>query len=208
MTKKWYSPKDVAQLLSVSSSTLRSWASLFADALSPTAAKPPSLAGGRLGGRLYTDSDIAVLRKASDLLRDGLSYEQVMATLQIGGAAASKQETIQTTDATKPATQPTAVVPFAELTTALQAIADQKQRLDRIETRLTELEKRLADEYALITDHLFLWQSRRNGRWNRYLVWREGGTVFRFYLGPATEQEVKHWQEHVQGLYIESKLEP
>ena len=196
-------------MLGVSSSTLRNWASLFADALSPTAAKPPQLPNGNLGARLYHDTDIVVLSKASEMLRRGMSYEAIAAALT--GKELPQPEPAQPADgkppqplpAPSPVSHTVMIQPLGELGGVLQAIADQKTQLERIEARLADMERRIATEYALVTHHLILTQSRRTGRWSRYLVWRASGLIYQFYLGPASEHDVKQWQEHVLGLYLE-----
>jgi uncharacterized coiled-coil protein SlyX len=104
-------------------------------------------------------------------------------------------------------TQPAVMTELlTQLTPLLQTIADQQTRMEKMEERLTETEDRLAAAYTLMANHLFLSQSRRSGRWSRYLIWRESNMVYQFYLGPATEQEVKQLQ--AQATQIEIDVEP
>ena len=195
MPDKWYRPRDAAQLLGIAASTLRGWARRFAAALSPAAAEPPRLPDGRLGGRLYNEADMKVLRRINELLAQGLSYDQVAETLNIGefehrAAQSAASRSVQPQE-TKPA------APLSELSEALRLLADQKERLDRFEARMTDMEQRFAQEYAQIVNHVLLHQSRRSGRWSRYFVWRESGRIYQFYLGPATAQEIQVWHAQV-----------
>jgi uncharacterized coiled-coil protein SlyX len=104
-------------------------------------------------------------------------------------------------------TQQPAVVTelMTQLTPLLQTLAAQQARLEKMEERLTETEDRLAAAYTLMANHLFLSQSRRSGRWSRYLIWRESNMVYQFYLGPATEQEVKQLQARATEIEVEAE---
>lgn len=66
------SPRDVANELEISTSTLRRWSDEFADYLSIGA----GTAKGR-SHRRYTDNDVGMLSKIKMLMDSGLTYEQV-----------------------------------------------------------------------------------------------------------------------------------
>lgn len=74
-------PKDVADQLGISPATLRLWSNRFADVLSPAAQKATTEAGTS-AQRRYTDSDLAIFRRAKTLLGDGNTYESTLAQLQ------------------------------------------------------------------------------------------------------------------------------
>ncbi|MFQ6016519.1 MAG: MerR family transcriptional regulator [Anaerolineae bacterium] len=182
MAEERYRPKEVRQKLGIASSTLRAWAKQFASSLSPGAANPPRLPDGRIGSRLYTAEDLATLQRAKELLAQGLTYRQVAEVLTRG----------MTTAAVGTAAIPP-LAPLDELIDVLHTIADQSGRLDRLESRLDDLEKWLARSDG--RGRIVLHKSRRTGRWSRYQVWREGGLLFQFYLGPATDKEIDAWLE-------------
>ena len=125
-------PKEVARQLDVASSTLRAWSAQFASQLSTTA-NPPKEASGRIGRRLYSPSDVATLTRAKVLLDSGLPFSRVLAILQ-----------------TEPETLPAVVSPghlaeSGDVARALVAITElaisQRQRLDDVEARLSQLEE-------------------------------------------------------------------
>lgn len=70
-------PAQTATALTVSPSTLRRWSTVLAAQLSPSA-NPPK---GKK--RSYTGEDLAVLRRAADLIRAGRSPEDVVTLLTI-----------------------------------------------------------------------------------------------------------------------------
>lgn len=59
------SPGEVARELGVSSATLRRWARLFRDWLSPEARRPRQ--------RRYTDADVLIFQAIKGMLQEGLT---------------------------------------------------------------------------------------------------------------------------------------
>ena len=125
-------PKEVTAQLGIASSTLRAWSTRFASVLSKDANPPEGPTGG-VGRRLYNPSDVATLARARDLLASGLTFDRTLATLQ-----------------TEPEPQPLAVqepraLATSDLGRALLTIADQTDRLDILERRISDLENRPQD---------------------------------------------------------------
>ncbi|HLH74341.1 MAG TPA: MerR family transcriptional regulator [Chloroflexota bacterium] len=79
-----YSPRQVEALLAVPASTLRVYATRFADLLSTSASGGRRQAGRGFGHRRYTAGDIAKLEQIKMLLDSGLSYALVRAQLTDG----------------------------------------------------------------------------------------------------------------------------
>ncbi|MEM7029168.1 MAG: MerR family transcriptional regulator [Chloroflexota bacterium] len=72
MEQEYKSPQDVSFQLDISPSTLRRWTDELAEFLSDEV--NPSNSNG---SRRYTNQDIERLREADELIKDGLTYEQV-----------------------------------------------------------------------------------------------------------------------------------
>ncbi len=79
-----YTPRQVASLLGVPASTLRSYAVEFSDLLS-AAARGTTGGTGSYRHRRYTAADVALLERAKVLLAAGLSYRAVAAQLAAEG---------------------------------------------------------------------------------------------------------------------------
>lgn len=75
-----YRPGEAARTLGVASATLRRYSVRFSDYLSPSASAAVAQGGGALK-RSYTESDIVLLKRASGLLDQGLTFDQVRARL-------------------------------------------------------------------------------------------------------------------------------
>ena len=65
--------KEVAELLGISPSTLRSWTKRFAEFLSPEAANPPPRKRRR-----YTEQDVALLMEVKGLRDQGFGYKHIL----------------------------------------------------------------------------------------------------------------------------------
>lgn len=76
-------PAEVCRRLGMPPSTLRIYSTKFAEVLSESAARPAVGGEGKVGYRLYTERDLVVLKKAKELLAQGLTYEQVLAELRL-----------------------------------------------------------------------------------------------------------------------------
>lgn len=75
-----YRPGEAAAILGVASATLRRYSVQFSDYLSPSASAAVADGGGALERR-YTESDIALLKRASGMLDRGLTFDQVRGQL-------------------------------------------------------------------------------------------------------------------------------
>lgn len=114
-------PKQTADALQVSTSTLRRWSSEFTPFLSP-----------RKGvKRLYTTDDLAMLRKVKDLFNEGLNTSQVSDALAI----------VDTSNTDK------ALINLADFATALMQARESNlilsEKVDTLTERLDALEKYL-----------------------------------------------------------------
>lgn len=74
-------PAEVAKELGVSTSTLRRWSQQFGDYLLSQAAQPTAGATGKAGHRRYTDTDVRVLMQVKQMMKDGLTVEEVRSQL-------------------------------------------------------------------------------------------------------------------------------
>ena len=81
-----YLPREVAEVLGVPPSTLRTYAANFGPLLSDRARPDDADAKGHRHRR-YDDADLQVLREAKELLDAGMSYQSVLARLGGDGIA-------------------------------------------------------------------------------------------------------------------------
>jgi len=135
--KKFYRPGEIASEIGIAASTLRTWAERFAGHFDGGVSDRKLTPSGRPEMRVYTDNDLAVLRKIQELLAGGLTFDQVGERLAIVDLPAVIPE---------PDSQALAMVPA--LAEALTTVADQRRRLDDVETRLEALEKRARPWWA------------------------------------------------------------
>lgn len=80
-------PAEVAELLGIPPSTLRTYAAAFGDLLSRGAQGDPAVAGRAFRHRRYTRADLRVLSRAKTLVDGGLSYQVARAQLSDDGPA-------------------------------------------------------------------------------------------------------------------------
>ena len=76
-----YRPREVAARLAIAPVTLRLWSSRFAAALS-SSARPARTNRGYPAQRRYTEADLQALLCVRDLLKQGLTYDQIQPRLQ------------------------------------------------------------------------------------------------------------------------------
>lgn len=126
-------------MLGVASATLRRYSVQFADHLSPSASAAVAQGGGALERR-DSESDIALLKRASGLLDQGLTFDQVRAQLGTQGAA----------PAHTPTTAPAAGLALVELVSGAQreAIAAQKQTIALLHAEVERLRAGLDQSQA------------------------------------------------------------
>ena len=138
---QYIKPVDVARQLGIADSTLRRYCTDFAKHLSSDAA--PDDAGTRRRFRL---SDVAVLRRAKELLDMGNTIEGVNDLLGLDDFSTAEAEEAQET--------PPSATPASDATQALVSLlggqviaaqADQAQRLSRQDMELGELLGQIAD---------------------------------------------------------------
>lgn len=79
-----FSPKDVCETLTVPASTLRRWAGLFADYLSPMKGKQ----------RRYTFADIDIFRQVRDLSQQGFTADRIKKQLTLMPKADETEKSI------------------------------------------------------------------------------------------------------------------
>jgi DNA-binding transcriptional MerR regulator len=119
-----YSPAQVAERFGVTPSTIRRWAVALPDHLSDHANPPPR------GHRRFTEDDLDVLQQAQDLLRSGVTLEQLndqLTALELGEGAQpmNAQESLAT------------------IAQTLTQLADQNKRMSRLEAEMAVLRQRL-----------------------------------------------------------------
>ena len=82
MAEQLLRPGDVARDLEIAANTLRVYSTRFGPVLTPSAARPAAGGGGGSGHRLYSARDVAVLRRARDLVGAGATYEEALDQLR------------------------------------------------------------------------------------------------------------------------------
>jgi DNA-binding transcriptional MerR regulator len=149
-----FTPKQVADSLNISATTIRNYSRLWAEYLSPSANPESGQA------RLYTEDDIAVMATIVALRDNQATTDQVRAALDAGErlapmrpveddpaadqdpAAKSQQTADQARAAAAVAAAEKAVTIYQDRVNQLEARADQ------LADRLIEAERRIADERA------------------------------------------------------------
>ena len=135
----FYSPKQVADSLGVSSSTVRRYAATFGDMLSEYA-NPES--GKR---RSFTTADIDILRVIQGYLAAGLSEEETRRQLSIHEPATiALRESPESTHGSSLEETLSVVVDQKQLLDAqARLIAEQGERIGRLEARLERLSQEI-----------------------------------------------------------------
>lgn len=140
-----YRPVDAAELLGVSTSTLRRWAQDFAEHLSASASPD---AGSR---RRFTTRDIAVLRHAKALLDARNATPAVNDLLRLEDFGDLEADQAAEAPATPPQAQDASTALVSLLgSQVITAQADQAQRVTYLEQRLASVESQLADLRVLV----------------------------------------------------------
>ena len=166
-----FTPSQVAEMLDISPPTLRRWSKRFASSLSE-GARP-----GQGRHRNYTHEDVEIMRRAKELLALGLTYEKVADILTV---QPQREEVLSLSVPEEGAGSLTQlqsgwVRAFqaiaqrdAELSQALETIADQRQEIQELKRGLEDLERKLEDRggmrelerVRLRLDILEKWQGR------------------------------------------------
>ena len=138
---QYIKPVEVARQMGIADSTLRRYCSDFAKHLSPDAA--PDDAGTR---RRFRPSDVAVLKRAKELLDAGNTIEGVNTLLGLDDFSTEEAE-----EAEEPPKSATTATDATQALVSLlggqviAAQADQAQRLTRQDVELGDLAEQLAD---------------------------------------------------------------
>lgn len=140
-----FTPKQVADSLNLSSTTIRNYSRLWADHLSPSA-NPQA---GQ--GRIYTEDDLAVMATIAALRDSQATTDQIRAALDAGQRlepVRPLQEEPPAGDADQAATGQAAAAAAAAASTAIEIYRDRvnvlERRADQLADRLIEAEKRAA----------------------------------------------------------------
>ncbi len=137
---QYFKPVEVARQLGIADSTLRRYSTDFARHLSPGAAPEPG------AKRLFRPSDVAILKRAKELLDMGNTIEAVNDLLAL--------EDFSTVEAEEAQETPPGATPASDATQALVSLlggqviaaqADQAQRLSRQDMELGDLAEQMAD---------------------------------------------------------------
>src|SRR4051812_36763717 len=89
-----YRPGEVAKELDIAPVTLRVWSNEFAPFLSDSAQRTVN-ARGKASHRIYSDSDIAILKRAAELLASGQTFDQVRRALTEAGPPPVSIQTLE-----------------------------------------------------------------------------------------------------------------
>ena len=157
-----YRPREMAERLGISASTLRLWSNQFADVLSNYATKAPTGDRTPAAQRRYTDDDLRTLLRAKALLAQGLTYEETKRRLSqdpppqqappLSDKAAPPEEalpslqalreTIEAKDKTIAALRDSLAFLDVYLFALRQEREDAKQNIHRLEREVAELRAR------------------------------------------------------------------
>ena len=139
-----YRPGEVATKLGIAAPTLRRWSVQFCDFLSESAGAPASESGSN-GERRYSESDIALLRRAQALLDRGLTFDETREELeQSPRDKAETEEKLQTamTQGTNSAIMSSALAAKDDTIMALkETVLVQKQQIALLEREIRRLEQ-------------------------------------------------------------------
>lgn len=140
-----YGPSEVAKLLQTSVTTIHRWSDQFSEHLSPQARRPEP--GER---RQYTESDIAVMRRAQRMLKAGVRWDDVNSQLYVlepGEAAPEPDEPArdEAPDATQERAQSTAGQ-------ALLILDQQTRLIDAQAGQLADQRAQIADQAARLRE--------------------------------------------------------
>jgi DNA-binding transcriptional MerR regulator len=89
-----YRPGEVAKRLDIAPVTLRVWSNEFAAFLGDSAQRTVN-ADGKANHRIYSDSDITVLKRAGELLASGQTFDQVRRALAEAGPPPVSIQTLE-----------------------------------------------------------------------------------------------------------------
>ena len=148
-------PGPAAARLGIAANTLRLYSVRFAACLSGTASAPRS-AGGGVGHRLYSAGDLAVLKRARELLASGLTYEEALARIRGEGAGAHSSRRPRTAPpltGQRPEEPGANLVALQEAVDAWRALAEERgreaadlrQQVRGLEQLVADLDRRLRD---------------------------------------------------------------
>lgn len=144
-----YGPSEVAKLLQTSVTTIHRWSDQFSEHLSPQARRPE--AGQR---RQYTESDVAVLRRAQHMLKAGVRWNDVNSQLYVWKPGEAEPEPDEPARDEAPRAAPDEAQERAQ-NTAGQAllILDQQTRLiDAQAGQLADQRAQIADQAARLRE--------------------------------------------------------
>jgi DNA-binding transcriptional MerR regulator len=135
-------PSAITNELSISASTLRNWATAFADYLSP-GSQPSITEKGTTTQRRFTDSDVAIFRLVKQHLDAGLTYDAIKELLAAGEAATPPTNGQHE----EPQTNPAIAIEVPQDASGLAVfIANQQATIQHLE-KLVALQERHFTEY-------------------------------------------------------------
>lgn len=160
-----YRPKEVADRLGISPSTLRLWSTHFASQLSEQANKLAPEGPGHAAQRRYTDDDIDTLTTVKQLLAQGLTYEEAKAKLrrrpqqadsrpeaplpttpaEIDASLASMREALEAKDKAIAALKESLAFMDIYLRTVLQEREDARAREGHLQRELAQLRAQIRE---------------------------------------------------------------
>jgi len=133
-------PKNITDRLGISAPTLRLWSNNFSDVLSPGAQKSTTETGAA-AQRRYTDEDLALFRRAQELLNSGKTYDQTLATLKSEPVPEIKVEEpaqLYSNDKPGPSNSPVIVTDTHPIIAAFERALEAKDETIRTKDELIE----------------------------------------------------------------------
>lgn len=136
-----YRPGEVAKQLDIAPVTLRVWSNEFAAFLSDSAQRTLN-AEGKANHRIYSDSDIATLKRAREMLSSGQTFDQVRRALSDAGPPSVSIQTLEEIPRMLAQLQTSY---HRELSSKEETIAEQRSHIDslreEIERQQAEIER-------------------------------------------------------------------
>lgn len=155
-----FTPSQVSEILSIPPSTLRLYASKFADYLSPQEGRQH---------RLYNQYDIKVLQDIRDLAASNVPYSEIPQRLQVVRDAFETSDTSETSEGRKPSDLsliPEVVLDLEEskrlarsaidqITILAQLVDEQTKTIERQRDAIDQLQKKVLHDWQTYRDSHF-----------------------------------------------------
>ncbi len=181
-------PREVAQKLGISPSTLRLWSNQFSHELSELARKEGSSGAGPTAQRRYTAEDLQTLAQVKELLAEGLTYEETRRKLR--KQPAETGEKLPTEGDTEPSI-------------SQGPLADPQITLDSMQQALEAKEKTVAalkESLAFVDVYLRTVHQEREDARSREQHLRQAIELLRAEMAEPAEESRRAWWKRLLAI--------